>query len=143
MRISDVISARGPHTVVTIPADATILELLATLAEHRIGAVVVSGDGKHVEGIVSERDVVRAINREGAQILQQPVSAIMTTNVVTCDPPAKLVDIAALMTERRFRHLPVTQDGELVSIVSIGDAVKARVSQVEAELDHLMTYIHT
>lgn len=142
MRISDVISARGPHSVVTLTAEATVTELLATLAEHRIGAVIVSNDGEHVAGIVSERDIVRALNREGAGILNGPVSAIMTSEVVTCEPQARLGDIAALMTERRFRHMPVVQETKIVSIVSIGDAVKARVSQIEAERDHLMEYIH-
>lgn len=142
MRISDVISARGPHSVVTLPAESTVTELLATLAEHRIGAVIVSKDGETVDGIVSERDVVRALHRDGADILNGPVSAIMTSQVVTCEPMAKLADIAALMTERRFRHMPVVQSAKIVSIVSIGDAVKARITQIEAERDHLMEYIH-
>ena len=142
MRISDVISARGPHSVVTLPAESTVTELLATLAEHRIGAVIVSSDGEKIDGIVSERDVVRALHRDGADILDKPVSTIMTSEVVTCEPMAKLSDIASLMTEHRFRHIPVIEHHKIVSIVSIGDAVKARITQIEAERDHLVEYIH-
>ena len=143
MRISDVISSRGQHTVVTVTPDTAVTQLLATLAEHRIGAVVVSNDGTDVSGIVSERDVVRAISKLGDSIITGPVSAIMTTQVVSCEPAAQVLDILQLMTERRFRHLPVVDaGGTLLSIISIGDAVKARLSTLEFERDQLMEYIH-
>lgn len=129
--------------MVTVTPDTAVTQLLATLAEHRIGAVVVSNDGTDVSGIVSERDVVRAISKLGDSIITGPVSAIMTTQVVSCEPAAQVLDILQLMTERRFRHLPVVDaGGTLLSIISIGDAVKARLSTLEFERDQLMEYIH-
>jgi CBS domain-containing protein len=114
----------------------------AELATRRIGALVVTERGR-VIGIVSERDIVRAIGLNGPEILGDPVVSIMTRDVVTCREWEKINTVMARMTRRRFRHLPVIEDGDLVGIVSIGDVVKARIEQVEYEADELRTYIAT
>ena len=140
MRIADVLKRKGGD-VVTVRPDATVTELLALLAEHRIGAVVVSDDGAGVRGIVSERDVVRHLHTAGAGLLEQPVSEIMTTSVHTCTPEESLEDLAAAMTDRRIRHVPVVVEDRLEAIVSIGDIVKFRIDTLQAERDQLRDYI--
>jgi CBS domain-containing protein len=140
MRISDVLRTKTGQ-VVTVTPDATVERLLAVLAEHGIGAAVVSGDGSAVAGIVSERDIVRALADRGAGVLSEPVSAIHTTDVFTVEPEADLADIERVMTERRFRHVPVVTGGALQGIVSIGDVVKKRIDELEAERSELAGYI--
>jgi CBS domain-containing protein len=140
MRISDVLRGKG-GAVVTIPRDATVRDLLALLAEHHIGACVVSDDGESVDGIVSERDIVRALARRGAAVLSEPVSTIMTADVRTCEPAAVIDELVAVMTEGRFRHVPVVVDGKLAGIVSIGDVVKIRMLELDAEREALAAYI--
>ena len=142
MRISDVIRRKGGD-VITVRADASVTELLTLLAEHRIGAVVVSDDGTTLRGIVSERDIVRHLHTDGAGLLDAPVSQIMTAEVHTCTPDDSLDDLETAMTERRFRHVPVVVDGGLVAIVSIGDVVKNRIDDLQAERDQLRTYIQS
>ncbi|HMG31130.1 MAG TPA: CBS domain-containing protein [Jiangellaceae bacterium] len=142
MRISDVIRAKG-GAVVTVEPQMDVRTLLGVLAEHGIGAAVVSGDGSSVDGIVSERDIVRALAARGATVISEPVSAIMTGDVKTCAPDAPVVDLMRTMTEGRFRHVPVVTDGRLVGIVSIGDIVKNRVGELESERDSLSRYITT
>ncbi len=141
MKIEDVIRAKGTD-VVTIEPGATVKQLLAVLAEHGIGAVVVSVDGRHIDGIVSERDIVRKLASVGAEILDGPVSAIMTAEVKTCTPEESLEEVAREMTYRRFRHLPVVIDGELRAVISIGDVVKSRIDQLTDERNHLLGYLH-
>lgn len=140
MKIADVIRAKG-GAVITVAPSETVTSLLALLAEHKIGAVVVSGDGTSVDGIVSERDVVRQVHSQGAGVLDGPVSAIMTTTVHTCTPADDLSDLEATMTEHRFRHVPVVEDGSLIAIVSIGDVVKNRIESLQSERDQLFGYI--
>jgi CBS domain-containing protein len=140
MRISDVLRVKGEQ-VVTVPPDTDVARLLAVLAEHRIGAVVVSRDGTTVDGIVSERDVVRALAQRGAAVLTEPLTAILTAEVRTISPEASLADAERMMTERRFRHLPVVVDGRLHGIVSIGDVVKRRIDELEDERSTLTGYI--
>ncbi|MCB2174642.1 MAG: CBS domain-containing protein [Actinomycetales bacterium] len=140
MRIADVLARKG-DTVVTIAPDRTVRELLALLAEHGIGAVVVSGDGATVAGIVSERDVVRRLHAAGDSVLDGAVSAIMTTEVHTCTPDDTVEGLMETMTARRFRHVPVVVDGALVGIMSIGDVVKRRLEYLQAERDQLTAYI--
>ena len=142
MRISDVVRRKGAD-VITVRSDASVVELLALLSEHRIGAVVVSDDGEAVNGIVSERDIVRHLHTDGAGLLEAPVSQIMTAEVHTCAPDDSLDDLEAAMTERRFRHVPVVVDGKLHAIVSIGDVVKNRIDDLQAERDQLRTYIQS
>ncbi len=139
MRISDVV--RDKQGVVTISSDASVKDLLALLAEHRIGAVVVSDDGEAVHGIVSERDVVRHLHSGGSGILEGAVSAIMTSEVRTAEPSGELGDLERLMTEHRIRHVPIVVDGKLAGIVSIGDVVKRRIDSLQAERDQLEAYI--
>ena len=140
MRITEVLRRKG-DTVVTITPDRTVRELLALLGEHRIGAIVVSEDGRKVAGIVSERDVVRRLPADGDGVLDAPVSAIMTAEVYTCSREDSVEDLMSAMTERRIRHVPILVDGELVGIVSIGDLVKHRLAELQAERDHLTAYI--
>src|SRR5262245_63624501 len=130
MRVRDVLRVKGGQ-VVTVTPDTDVRQLLQVLAEHRIGAVVVSQDGTSVDGIVSERDIVRAMAKRGADILSEPVTAIQTANVQTADPETQLEDLMRLMTERRIRHVPVVVDGGLQGIISIGDVVKRRIDELE------------
>jgi CBS domain-containing protein len=141
MRISDVLSSKTGGPVVTIPPDATVRDLLALLAEHNIGAVVVSEDGQAVDGIVSERDVVRRLHADEA-VLDGAVSAIMTREVATTDPHTPVDDLRVVMTERRIRHVPVVTDGKLTGIISIGDVVKSSLDQLRFERDQLDSYVH-
>jgi CBS domain-containing protein len=141
MRISEVLGGKGSQDVVTVRPEATVRELLALLAEHNIGAVVVSSDGVALDGIVSERDVVRRLN-EDETALDQPVSSIMSAQVHTCERSQPVHDLMVAMTERRIRHVPVVEDGRLVGIVSIGDVVKSRISELEFERDQLDSYVH-
>jgi CBS domain-containing protein len=140
MRISDILRGKGDR-VVTVTPDTTVERLLAVLAEHKIGAVVVSAGGTGVDGIVSERDVVRALAARGAPVLAETVSAILTADVHTVEPHAELADVERLMTEHRFRHVPVVSGGALHGIVSIGDVVKNRIDELEAEKSELTGYI--
>ena len=140
MRINDVLRVKGGK-VVTVTPETRVEGLLTVLAEHRIGAIVVSADGSRVEGIVSERDIVRALAVRGAAVLAEPVTAIHTTEVHTVEPEASLEDVERLMTERRFRHVPVVVAGELRGIVSIGDVVKERIGELETERTSLAGYI--
>ncbi len=142
MRISEVIRRKGAD-VVTIRPEATVTDLLALLGERNIGAVVVSTDeGRTVAGIVTERDVVRHLNSSGTQILSGPVSALMTTEVLTCSMDDDLQTLARTMTDQRIRHLPVVEDGRLRAIVSIGDIVKNRIDELQAENEQLVDYVH-
>lgn len=140
MRVSDVLAHKG-HDVVTIRPDATCRDLLALLARHNIGAVVVSSDGLTVAGIVSERDVVRRLNDLGAAVLDAPVSRIATSQVRTCGPEDPLDELRETMTLRRFRHIPVVSQGRLIGIVSIGDVVKSTIDQLQDERQHLIDYL--
>ncbi|HEV2344386.1 MAG TPA: CBS domain-containing protein [Actinocrinis sp.] len=140
MRVSDVLAHKG-HDVVTIRPDATCRDLLALLARHNIGAVVVSSDGLTVAGIVSERDVVRRLNDLGAAVLDSPVSRIATSQVRTCGPEDPLDELRETMTLRRFRHIPVVSQGRLIGIVSIGDVVKSTIDQLQDERQHLIDYL--
>ena len=140
MRVTEVLKLKGGE-VVTISPERSVRELLASLAEHRIGALVVSADDATVDGIVSERDIVRALHAGGDAILDGPVSAIMTADVHTCSPADNVDQLTTVMTERRIRHLPVLVDGRLIGIVSIGDVVKHRIAEVQDERDQLTAYI--
>ena len=139
MRIADVLRNKGA-SVATITPETSVSGLLTELSVHNIGAmVVVSPDG--VIGIVSERDVVRALQTRGADLLRLPVSEIMTTFVATCTPNDTVDSLSVLMTEKRVRHIPVIEDGRLTGIVSIGDVVKTRMEELEATQEQLQAYI--
>ena len=141
MRIGEIIKAKASQDIVTIAPDAGVRELIAKLAEHNIGALIVSSDGQSLDGIVSERDVVRRLHSDGT-VINNVVSAIMTDVVETCAPEDDLDAVMHTMTERRFRHIPVVQGGALVGIISIGDVVKHKIGQLEFERDQLDGYIH-
>ena len=140
MRVHDVLRRKGAD-VVTVRPEATVRELLHTLAEHRIGAVVVSTDGTSVDGIVSERDVVRRLHDRGPEVLDVPISEIMTVEVSVVGPDEHLEHLMGLMTNNRVRHIPVVVDGALAGIVSIGDVVKHRIEELQSERDQLTAYI--
>ncbi|QIS20287.1 CBS domain-containing protein [Nocardia terpenica] len=141
MRISEVLRKKGAD-VVTIAPDASVRDLLEVLAEHNVGAVVVSTDGLALDGIVSERDIVRRLHRLGAELLDRPVADIMTAVVHTCSPDDRVESLRATMTEHRVRHLPVLLNGRMVGIVSIGDVVKNAISELQTEREHLVQYLH-
>jgi|SRR5215217_7361319 len=140
MRIHDVLRSKGT-TVYTIRPDATVTELLEILARHNVGALVVSSDGTGVDGIVSERDVVRRIQDRGVRVLDEPVSSIMTSTVTTCTEQDTVEDLMRLMTDRRIRHVPVLRGGSLAGVISIGDVVKNRIGELEHERRNLIGYI--
>ena len=141
MKISDVLRYKGSE-VITVKPDETVSGLLALLAEHRIGAVVVSTDGSSVDGIVSERDIVRHLHSSGTGVLEAPVSQIMTSEVTTGSADDNIADLAGTMTEMRVRHVPIVDaEGKLAAIVSIGDIVKHRLSELQSERDQLRDYI--
>ena len=140
MQVSVLLQGKGAG-VVTVRADRPVSEVCAVLARHRIGAVVVSEGGVRVDGIVSERAVIRALAEGGPAILDRPASSLMTTEVVTCEPDTTVEQLMSTMTERRIRHVPVVVGGELVGLVSIGDVVKDRISGLEHETQALHNYI--
>jgi CBS domain-containing protein len=141
VNVQSIIGNKGSD-VATIPQTATLRDAVQTLGERRIGALVVSGDGRAIEGIVSERDIVRATGSLGAEALDASVGSVMSTDVVTCAVGDGVDRLMGLMTERRIRHLPVVDDrGQLAGIVSIGDVVKARLSELEHENQALAEYI--
>ncbi|MFB9902551.1 CBS domain-containing protein [Allokutzneria oryzae] len=140
MRIADVLRGKG-SAVATIEEHSTVSALLGALAEHNVGALVVVDGNGGLAGIVSERDVVRRLHEHGADVLSGPVSAIMTSTVYTCAPEDSVDTLTVQMTERRIRHVPVLRDGALVGIVSIGDVVKSRISQLEEHGERLQAYI--
>lgn len=140
MQISGVLRHKGAE-VLTIAPTESVRTLLDRLRDGGVGALVVSTDGRTVEGIVSERDVVRRLSTDGDGVLDVEVSQIMTADVHTCSPSATVDDLMAVMTEQRVRHVPVLEDGVLVGIVSIGDVVKQRMSELQSERDQLEAYI--
>lgn len=140
MQISDILHHKHDDQVWTVPSDATVRELLALLAEHHIGAAVV-GTNDQVEGIVSERDVVRRLHTDGADVLDREVSELMSRDVITCAPNDAVDTVANLMTERHIRHLPVVENGAMVGVVSIGDVVSSRIRELQTDRDQLEQYI--
>jgi CBS domain-containing protein len=141
LRISNLLAAKG-SSVATITGDVTVADAVAELARHRIGALVVSADGAHIDGIVSERDIVRALGDRSGTLLEEPVSSIMTRVVATISPDDEVDSLMKTMTERRIRHIPVVQDGVLAGIVSIGDVVKSRIDELEKDRKELVDYIN-
>jgi CBS domain-containing protein len=139
MKISNILMTKS-HQLVTVQPEQTVAEVVALFREHNIGALpVVTADGRLV-GILSERDIVRRL-LQYEQILATPVQLLMTSQVITAVPNDDLISVAHTMTERRFRHLPVLEDGRLVGIISIGDVLKAQRDQYRGEIDTLETQI--
>lgn len=142
MNVATILKAKG-RSVTTARPDQTLQDVAAKLAARKIGAVVVVGDHGAVEGIISERDVVRAIAERGPSALTLPVARFMTADVVTCQETSLVDEMMEMMTTGRFRHLPVVEDGALVGIVSIGDVVKNHVAEVEMEVSAMRSYLAT
>ena len=142
MQISQLLRRKG-REVATIDGSESVRTALGVLADKGIGALVVSSDGRHIDGIVSERDVARGLHEHGAGLLAEPVSSVMTAEVHTCSLHMSVHDLARTMTDHRVRHVPVVEDDALVGIVSIGDVVKARLDELEEERKHMVEYIQT
>ena len=140
MNVEAILRGKG-RAVATIHPDQTINPALAALRDRNIGALVVSEDGERVDGIISERDIVRGLADYGSAFLALSVAEAMTRRVATCDPDDSVADLMAEMTNRRIRHLPVVRNGRLVGIVSIGDLVKNRLDEIEYEARSLRSFI--
>ena len=141
MRINDVLRSKPSQQVITVRPEAVVRELVALLAEHNVGALIVSSDGETVDGIVSERDVVRRLHTDPS-VLDGSVESIMTRDVRTCEGDSSVTDLMQVMTDHRIRHVPVLTDGRLTGIISIGDVVKNRIGELEFERDQLDHYVH-
>ncbi len=140
MTVKAILDEKG-RDVVTVAREATLAEAAATLADRRIGALVVTDGSNAILGILSERDIVRAVAEGGGQALERPVSALMTSKVVRCTEQTTMGELMEMMTDGRFRHLPVEKDGRLAGIVSIGDVVRRRIEEAEREAAEMKAYI--
>jgi len=140
MNVETILGTKG-RAVATIRPEDTVGAAVKALVSGNIGALVASEDGEHVDGIVSERDIVHALARHGDALLALTVAEVMTRSVVTCDPTESVAELMAEMTNRRIRHLPVVQNGRLCGIVSIGDVVKNRLDEIEYEARSLRSFI--
>ena len=139
MLVSDILKAKG-SAVVTAPPSLGVTDALAILSEKRIGSILIT-EGSTIVGIVSERDIVRALAKRGTACLEGPVSGLMTAKVVTCAPQQTIAEVMQIMTEGRFRHVPVVAGGRLAGMVSIGDVVKWRLEETEEEVRQMTAYV--
>lgn len=140
LRVAVILNRKG-HEVLTILPDASLVEAVQKMADHNVGALVVSADGRTVAGIITERDLVRRVARLGLESLEAPVSEAMTAEVLTCTPENTIGELMATMTQQRTRHIPVVVDDEIFGIVSIGDVVKSRLDELEVQATTLEQYI--
>ncbi len=140
MHVRDILSTKGDR-VTTVKPDATVVDTSQLLAKHRIGAVLVTDAADRILGIISERDIVRGLAKQGAAVSELVVADLMTRDVRTCAPNDTIADIMGVMTAHRFRHLPVLDDGRLAGIVSIGDVVKYRLDEAKLEVESLRDYV--
>lgn len=140
MHVAAILKDKG-RAVETVRTDARVIDVAQRLAERRIGALVVLGPSRKVAGIVSERDIIRVVGRHGTAALDWPVTDAMTHAVIACRETDTIEELMAMMTARRFRHLPVIENGDLVGIVSIGDVVKHHIAEVEMEATALRDYV--
>ncbi|MCV2891941.1 CBS domain-containing protein [Lentibacter sp. XHP0401] len=141
MHVHQILKSKGDGPVITITSKTSIAEAANVLAERRIGGLIVSSDGTQVEGILSERDIVRSLALRGAVCLEETVGDLMTRNPVCCSKDDTADSVLQKMTNGRFRHMPVTEDGALVGIITIGDAVKARLEELAMEAEALQGMI--
>ncbi|MEW2914364.1 CBS domain-containing protein [Leisingera sp. JC11] len=141
MLVQVILKSKASTGVVTVKPDASVAEAAKVMSDNRFGTVVVSGDGETPDGILSERDIVRELAKVGSGCLDRPVSSYMTRDLVTCTSQSNVGEILQQMTDGRFRHMPVVEDGKLIGIVTLGDAVKAQLSQVAMEKDALQDMI--
>ena len=140
MFVSDILKGKSSN-IISVTSNQSVEEALALLAQHRIGAVLVMDAGGSIAGILSERDLVRAMSRLGKEVFDRKVGDLMTSAVVTCTSKDPVAAIESMMTSQRFRHVPVVEEGRLIGMISIGDVVKARIEEAEAEVDALRRYI--
>jgi CBS domain-containing protein len=133
MTVGKIIGRKQIKNIISLKPDDTVAAAVDVLAKHRIGAVIVSRDGAVVDGILSERDIVRALSSHGASCLEQPVSAVMTAEVIGCHPEDTPLSVIEKMSDGRFRHMPVVEAGRMVGVISIGDVVKARIDEIQSE----------
>ena len=141
MLVSQILKTKADDSVTTVSPSMLISEAAKLLSEKRIGTLVISSDGKRPDGILSERDIVRALGRQGGGCLNKTVEALMTSKLITCAKNERADDILAKMTEGRFRHMPVLEDGALIGLISLGDVVKARLMELSMEKDALQGMI--
>ena len=137
MLVQQILTSKGDHGVITVAPGSTVQEVAELLSSKRIGAVIVSADGKAAKGIVSERDIVRELGKRGAACLGDKVESLMTAKIVSCTRAEGTDAVLGRMTDGRFRHMPVIEDGQMVGLISIGDVVKARLMELAAEKDAL------
>ena len=137
MTVQNILKVKGDLPVITVAPEATLAQAAEVLSAKRIGAVVVSTDGVTVLGILSERDIVRELGKRGVTCLTDPVSRVMTSKIMTCARGDRAVDVMQMMTDGRFRHMPVMEDGKMVGFISIGDAVKTRLAELNMEKEAL------
>lgn len=142
MHVKSILVEKG-HEVLTISAIETVTRAVSTLAQHRIGALVVTSENGSIAGIISERDIIRHIAEDGVSVLGQPVSSVMTVNVKVCTENHTINDVMEMMTRGRFRHLPVERAGLLIGVISIGDVVKRKIEETEQEAEAIKNYIAT
>jgi len=140
MTIANILHGK-PHRLISVAPDETLQAATEVLTRERIGALLVLKPNGDIAGIISERDIVRAVGVKGADVLARPVAELMTKDVVCCSLEDTPDEAMALMTERRFRHLPLRQDGKIIAMISIGDVVKLKVEEAEAESQSLREYI--
>lgn len=140
MTIASIIHGK-PHRLITVAPDDTLQQAAEVLARERIGALLVLKPNGDIAGIMSERDIVRAVGQKGTEVLSRPVAELMTKEVICCAPEDTVDQVMATMTEKRFRHLPVRHGGRIVAMISIGDVVKQKVEEAEAESQSLREYI--
>lgn len=140
MTVAAILNGKG-HDIITASSSALLSGICETLSANKIGAVVICDGSNAIEGIISERDIVRVIGQTGASALNQPVSSVMTKEVVTCREEDSANEVMAKMTAGRFRHVPVVKDGKLIGVISIGDVVKHKIAQVELEAEQMRSYI--
>lgn len=137
MLVHQILKSKADDAVVTVKPGTTIREAANLLAKHKIGTVVISEDGKQPMGILSERDIVQQLAERGGAILTEPVESYMTSKLITCSLQASADVVLSTMTEKRFRHMPVIENGEMVGLITLGDVVKARLSELKMEKDAL------
>jgi CBS domain-containing protein len=137
MLVFQILKEKSDDAVVTVPPGSTVADAAEILSSRRIGAIIVSKDGEIPQGILSERDIVRELGKIGPDILAKPVETLMTSNLITCTREETAIDVLEKMTDGRFRHMPVVEDGRMVGLISIGDVVKARLAELSMEKDAL------
>ncbi|MEP2781033.1 MAG: CBS domain-containing protein [Pseudoruegeria sp.] len=141
MIVQQILKHKGDEGVVTLAPGTTVADAAALLSERRIGTVVISSDGQTADGILSERDIVRELGNRGAECMANKVDDLMTTNLITCTKADKTDDVLQKMTDGRFRHMPVVEDGKMIGLISLGDVVKSRLAELAMEKDALQGMI--